>query len=185
MRKEKKNRSIYLGYQTFRDPSFQAKNGSKIQLIYLSPLTFHFHDLVGVLNHLIFGFVAEGMSPGLNQVQNLVSDIWFRLFLVIKDWEWIFTPLTPSFIYNLEFCNHITLVQQSISNTSWIKQLKEKKKKTPVTRLWHHQEIETSMSHRSLCHMIQQRSNEILLAHAVMLPDWIELRERVGGWESW
>lgn len=128
-RKEKKNRSIYLGYQTFRDPSFQAKNGSKIQLIYLSPLTFHFHDLVGVLNHLIFGFVAEGMSPGLNQVQNLVSDIWFRLFLVIKDWEWIFTPLTPSFIYNLEFCNHITLVQQSISNTSWIKQLKEKKKK--------------------------------------------------------
>lgn len=142
----------------------------------MSLLTFHFHDLVGVLNHLIFGFVAEGMSPGLNQVQNLVSDIWFRLFLMIKEWEWIFIPLSPSFIYNLEFSSYITLAQQSISNTSWIKL----KKKTPVTRLWHHQEIETSMSHRRLCHMVQQRSDQILLAHAVMLPDSIELRERVG-----
>lgn len=48
-------------------------------------LTFHFHDLIGVLNHFIFGFVAEGVSPGLDQVKDLVSDIWFRLFLEVKE----------------------------------------------------------------------------------------------------
>lgn len=46
-------------------------------------LTFHFHDLICVLNHLVFGFIAEGVSPGLNQVQNLVSDIWFCLLLKV------------------------------------------------------------------------------------------------------
>lgn len=56
-----------------------------MELMHRSSLTFHFHDLVGVLNHLIFGFVAEGMSPGLDQVQDLVSDIWFRLFLVVNE----------------------------------------------------------------------------------------------------
>lgn len=51
----------------------------------MCPLTFHFHYLVGVLNHLVFWFVAEGVSPGLDQVQNLVSDVWFCLFLVVKE----------------------------------------------------------------------------------------------------
>lgn len=48
-------------------------------------LTFHFHDLISVLNHLVFGLVAEGVGPGLNQVEDLVSDIWFRLFLAVKE----------------------------------------------------------------------------------------------------
>lgn len=62
-----------------------------------------------------------------------------------------------------------TLVWLSFSNTNWIKPhcvwqhelrwevpffgLKKKKKKPPVTRLWHHQEVETSMGWRSSCHM--------------------------------
>lgn len=46
-------------------------------------LTFHLHDLIRVLNHLVFGFIAEGVSPGLNQVQDLVSDIWFCLLLEV------------------------------------------------------------------------------------------------------
>ena len=49
------------------------------------PLTFHFHDLISVLNHLVFGFIAEGVSPGLDQVKDLVSDIRFRLFPVEKE----------------------------------------------------------------------------------------------------
>ena len=51
----------------------------------MCPLTFHFHDLIGVLDHLIFGFVAEGVGPGLDQVQDLVSDIWLCLHLKVKE----------------------------------------------------------------------------------------------------
>lgn len=43
--------------------------------------TFHFHDLIRVLDHFIFGLVAERMRPGLNQIQDFIPDIWFRLFL--------------------------------------------------------------------------------------------------------
>lgn len=48
-------------------------------------LTFYFHYLISVLNHFVFGLIAESMSPGLDQVQNLVPDIWFSLFLVAKE----------------------------------------------------------------------------------------------------
>lgn len=47
--------------------------------------TFHFHDLIRVLDHFIFGLVAERMRPGLNQIQDLIPDIWFRLFLKAKE----------------------------------------------------------------------------------------------------
>lgn len=47
--------------------------------------TFHFHYLIGVLDHFIFGLVAECMRPGLNQIQDLIPDIWFRLFLKVKE----------------------------------------------------------------------------------------------------
>lgn len=31
-------------------------------------LTFHLHDLIGVLYNLILGLVAEGVGPGLDQI---------------------------------------------------------------------------------------------------------------------
>lgn len=75
----------------------------------MSPFTFHFHDLISVLDHLIFGFVAEGMSPGLDQVQDLVSDIWFRLFLVVKEPHNEKKSLgNPSCVY-IDFCCQLTL----------------------------------------------------------------------------
>lgn len=43
--------------------------------------TFHLHDLVSVLDHFVFGLVAEGVCPGLDQVQDLVPDVRLRLLL--------------------------------------------------------------------------------------------------------
>lgn len=57
-----------------------------VTTMWLSPtLTLYFHNLVGVLDHLVFGFIPEGVSPGLNQVQNLVSHIWLGLLLKQKE----------------------------------------------------------------------------------------------------
>lgn len=52
-----------------------------------SPLTFHFHDLIGVLDHFIFGLIAECMCPGLNQIEDLIPDICFHLFLKVRQHE--------------------------------------------------------------------------------------------------
>lgn len=42
-------------------------------------LTLHLHDLVRVLDYFVLGLVPEGMRPGLDQVQDLVSDVHFYL----------------------------------------------------------------------------------------------------------
>lgn len=44
-------------------------------------LTFHLHDLIGVLHDFVLGLVAEGVGPGLDQVKDLVLHIRFGLFL--------------------------------------------------------------------------------------------------------
>lgn len=48
-------------------------------------LTFHLHDLVRVLDHLVLGLIPESMRPGLDQIQNLVSDIYLHLPLQRKE----------------------------------------------------------------------------------------------------
>lgn len=50
----------------------------------LFQLTFYLHDLVCVLDHLVLGFIPEGMCPGLDQVQDLVPNINFHLPLWSK-----------------------------------------------------------------------------------------------------
>lgn len=47
--------------------------------------TFHLHDLVRVLDHLVLGLVPEGVRPGLNQVQDLVAHADFHLPLQRAD----------------------------------------------------------------------------------------------------
>lgn len=44
-------------------------------------LTFHLHDLIGVLDDFVLGLVAEGVGPGLDQVKDLILHVRFGLFL--------------------------------------------------------------------------------------------------------
>ena len=46
-----------------------------------SKLTLHLHDLVRVLNDLVLGLVAEGVCPGLDQVEDLVAHVRLGLLL--------------------------------------------------------------------------------------------------------
>lgn len=46
-----------------------------------SILTFNLHYLIGVLHHLVLGLIAEGVSPGLDKVQNLTADTCLHLSL--------------------------------------------------------------------------------------------------------
>lgn len=48
-------------------------------------LTFNLHYLIGVLHHLVLGLVAEGVSPGLDEVQDLTADT--RLHLPLQRQE--------------------------------------------------------------------------------------------------
>lgn len=50
-------------------------------------LTFNLHDLIGVLHHLVLGLVAEGVSPGLDEVQDLTADTRLHLPLHGKGGE--------------------------------------------------------------------------------------------------
>lgn len=42
-------------------------------------LTFNLHYLIGVLHHLVLGLIAEGVSPGLDKVQDLTADTCLHL----------------------------------------------------------------------------------------------------------
>lgn len=42
-------------------------------------LTFDLHYLIGVLHHLVLGLIAEGVSPGLDKVQDLTADTCLHL----------------------------------------------------------------------------------------------------------
>lgn len=44
-------------------------------------LTFHLHDLIGILDDFVLGLVAESVGPGLDQIKDLVLHVQFRLFL--------------------------------------------------------------------------------------------------------
>lgn len=163
------------------------------------PLTFHFHNLISVLNHLVFRFVAEGMSPGLDQVQDLVSDVWFCLFLVVKEPHRVKKMFLYTFKSFLFLCS-TPLLSHCYDWANWIKQhcvwTHEGRwevtcfglKNPPVTGQWHHQEVKTSMCCRSQCHMVQRGSNRILLNHAVMQPavrqQWTAIQSREG-WGRW
>lgn len=50
-------------------------------------LTFNLHYLIGVLHHLVLGLVAEGVSPGLDEVQDLTADTRLHLPLRRKGGE--------------------------------------------------------------------------------------------------
>ncbi len=47
-------------------------------------LTFHLHDLIGVLDDFVLGLVAEGVGPGLDQIKDLGLHVRFGLFLNTK-----------------------------------------------------------------------------------------------------
>lgn len=44
-------------------------------------LTFHLHDLIGILDDFVLGLVAEGVGPGLDKIKDLVLHVRFGLFL--------------------------------------------------------------------------------------------------------
>lgn len=67
-----------------REIVHKSSNSSRI-LTHWGTLTFHFHYLIGVLDNLVFWLVAEGVSPSLNQVEDLVPDIRFCLLLMATD----------------------------------------------------------------------------------------------------
>lgn len=47
----------------------------------LRSLTFHLHDLIGVLDDFVLGLVAESVGPGLDQIKDLVFHVRLRLLL--------------------------------------------------------------------------------------------------------
>lgn len=121
----------------------------------LLTLTLYFHNLIGVLNHLVLGFITEGMRPGLNQVQNLVSHIWLGLLLKQKEWQVLLLLSTWQITTALSHP-----IPTPHPNTP------EKKKAQSqgydVIRKWI-----PALAQRGLSHMMKLVSNQILLAHAV------------------